>query len=234
MENNKHKILLGLTTTPGSDWREKIREIDELGLKEIALFPTCLEADERRELYALLEKTKLEHIPHVHLRDGMTENEVDYLAGRYRTEVFNMHADRDYRVFLEMKALSGRLFMENCWKIDEDFYRAVDACSGVCLDCCHWEDLGIRQKKEDYADFALFLEKHRIGCCHISSVRAEQYPDWSAPEKKMYGSHYMHDLSDLDYMKKYAQYLPRYVSLELENSFAEQIKAKEYLEKIIC
>ena len=30
------KILLGLTTTPGSDWQEKIKEIDRLGLKEVA------------------------------------------------------------------------------------------------------------------------------------------------------------------------------------------------------
>ena len=30
------KILLGLTTTKGSDWRGKVKEIDKLGLKEIA------------------------------------------------------------------------------------------------------------------------------------------------------------------------------------------------------
>ena len=57
------KILLGLTTiTPGGEWRNKIKEIDELGLKEIALFPTCLKIDERKELYQLLEKTKLKKI----------------------------------------------------------------------------------------------------------------------------------------------------------------------------
>ena len=53
------KILLGLTTTPGSDWRKKVSEIDKLGLKELALFPTCLNEQERKELYGLLEKTKL-------------------------------------------------------------------------------------------------------------------------------------------------------------------------------
>ena len=32
---------------------------------------------------------------------------------------------------------------------------------------------------------------------------------------------------------KYIKYLPKYISIELENSFAEQLKVKEYLDKII-
>lgn len=69
----KHKILLGLTTTPKSDWREKVKEIEKFGIKELALFPTFLSPDERKELYTLLEKTKIKNIPHVHLRDDMEE-----------------------------------------------------------------------------------------------------------------------------------------------------------------
>jgi hypothetical protein len=64
----ERKILLGLTTTPRSDWREKIREIDELGLEEAALFPTFIHLPERKELYGLLEKTGIKKAPHVHLR----------------------------------------------------------------------------------------------------------------------------------------------------------------------
>ena len=35
----KKKILLGLTTITPGEWKNKVKEIDELGLKEIALFP---------------------------------------------------------------------------------------------------------------------------------------------------------------------------------------------------
>ncbi|OGF27072.1 hypothetical protein A2303_04340 [Candidatus Falkowbacteria bacterium RIFOXYB2_FULL_47_14] len=234
MENNKkHKILLGLTTTPKSDWREKTREIDELGLKEIALFPTCLEADERRELFGLLEKTGLERLPHVHLRDGMTEAEVDYLVERFHAEVFNTHADRNYEGFLAMKELKGNLYIENCWQTDDKFVRAVSECAGICVDFGHWEDLGIRQNYESYGNFPAMLKKNHIGCCHISAVRS--FAHESAEEKKkVYHSHYLYDMSELDYVKAYKEYLPPYVSIELENSFTEQIKVKEYLEKLLA
>jgi len=53
------KILLGLTTTPKSDWREKVREIEKFRIKEIALFPTMLEMKGRKKLYGLLERTNL-------------------------------------------------------------------------------------------------------------------------------------------------------------------------------
>ena len=48
------KILLGLTTiAEGGEWKNKVKEIDKLDIKEIALFPTCLNLAERKELYQL-------------------------------------------------------------------------------------------------------------------------------------------------------------------------------------
>jgi len=38
----KRNILLGLTTTPRSDWRGKVEEIKKFKIKELALFPTFL------------------------------------------------------------------------------------------------------------------------------------------------------------------------------------------------
>ncbi|MDZ4384981.1 MAG: hypothetical protein U0944_01030, partial [Candidatus Moranbacteria bacterium] len=86
----ERQILLGLTTTLGSDWRMKAEEIDRLGIKELALFLTCLGSEDRRELYGLLENTSLESIPHVHLRDDMELWELDYLVEKYHTQVFNI------------------------------------------------------------------------------------------------------------------------------------------------
>ena len=96
------KILLGLTTiTPKEEWKNKVKEIDELGIKEVALFPTCLNLEERKELYRLLENTKLERIPHVHIREEDTESwELDYLVKRYKTQVFNTHMPVELKGFL--------------------------------------------------------------------------------------------------------------------------------------
>jgi len=49
------KILVTLTTT-NSSWREKIEEIKNLELKEIALFLTGLNRQEREECYRTLPK----------------------------------------------------------------------------------------------------------------------------------------------------------------------------------
>ncbi len=94
-------ILLGLTTiTVGGEWKKKVKEIDELGVKEIALFPTGLNIAERKELYQLLENTKLEKIPHVHLRDDMKCDELDYLVNRFKAEVFNVHSEKSTKPVL--------------------------------------------------------------------------------------------------------------------------------------
>ena len=86
------KILPGLTTITPGEWKNKVKEIDELGLKEIALFPTCLDYKARHELYHLLEKTGLSSIPHVHLREEDFEvEELDYLVKRFKTQVFNVN-----------------------------------------------------------------------------------------------------------------------------------------------
>ena len=62
----------------------------------------------------------------------------------------------------------------------------------------------------------------------------KEVTDYVTGEKSLnYSYHMLGELSELDYVKKYVQYLPRYLSIELENSFREQIKIREYLEKIV-
>ncbi len=115
---SEKKILLGLTTTPGSDWKENIREIDKFGIKEIALFPTFLKSEERKELYGLLEKTGLESAPHVHIRqEDMSQKELDYLISRFKVKVFNMHTPGRYGKmefdYSENKRYAKMTYIEN-------------------------------------------------------------------------------------------------------------------------
>jgi hypothetical protein len=76
--------------------------------------------------------------------------------------------------------------------------------------------------------FDLLLEKYQVGCCHVSA-----YPQLRYAFKRLWkrlGGHYMLGVSELDYILPYQKYLPYYISLELENSFEEQLEAKAYLE----
>lgn len=232
----KHKILLGLTTTPGSDWREKIAEIEKFGIKELALFPTFLKMDERKELYSLLEKTRVKKIPHVHLRDDMEEWELDLFYEKYGSKLFNIHPNLAGLNFTKNSKYKEIIFVENLFKLDDIYFEILNKCAGLCIDFSHWEDQGRILKHEGYEKMEGFIEKYKVGCCHISAVNEElnEIVDYQTGHKISSGdNHMMSDFSELDYVKKYVEYLPEYVSIELENSFEKQLEVKEYLEKII-
>ena len=232
----KKKILLGLTTTPGSDWRKKIEEIDELGLKEIALFPTFLDTRDRKELYKLLETTNIISIPHVHLRDDMKERELDYLVKRYKAKVFNIHPNKSGLKILKYKKYVNQIFLETLEEINDIFIDNLEKCGGICLDISHCEDCGVIQNNYGYDKLHGLLKKYKVGCCHISAVtnKATKYRDYlTGKEFYNYSRHHFFKLSEFNYVKKYVKFLPKYVSIELENSFEDQLKVKNYLEKII-
>jgi hypothetical protein len=223
------KILLGLTTTPDSDWREKIKEIDKFNIKEIALFLGPLEKDEREKVYKSLEEIKIKSIPHVHARTDMDAKEFDYLAENYGTGVFNIHSLKEFPLIknIDFSKYCKKIYLENVHIIPNE--AELKIFGGLCLDFSHWEN-GILTKWKAYENFEELASKYPIGCAHISAITNNliRWPEWST-----YDSHNFKDLKEFDYIKKYKKYLPDIISIELENSFEEQLKVKGYLEKII-
>lgn len=233
------KILLGLTTTtPGGGWRNKVKEIDELDLKEIALFLTGLDIDERRELFDLLDKTGLESIPHVHLRNDMKFIELDYLAGRFKIKVFNVHAeDSSFPFKNDYKDYANKIFVEN-QSANLPTKNDLKKYGGLCLDLAHWESDNLKTGQDNQADRRLryLAGKHKIGVNHISAIKAKPftYHDrFTGRGFNGYDSHWLDDLSEVDYVKKYNNYLAEIISLELENPLRRQMEVKKYLEKIL-
>jgi len=231
------KILLGLTTTPESDWREKINEINKYKIKEIALFPTYLEAKKRKELYALLENSCVEKIPHVHLRDDMESWEISYFYQKYQTRLFNVHPrKKDFELIKNSPEYHKNIFVENTFSIDRDFTDIVKLSEGICFDVSHFHSSAILMKEKSYRKLIDLFKTHKIGCCHISAILQKSYKVESYITKKMlttYSSHYLYNLNEVDYVKEYLQYLPQTISIELENSFQEQIAIKKHLEKFL-
>lgn len=228
MENkNKHEILLGLTTTPKSDWKGKIEEMKKFGIRRIALFPTFLPIHKRKELYKLLDEIDGLVVPHVHLRaQDMEEWEMVWFKG-HGARVFNIHMGEHRNEVL--KEYRDELYIEN------HIYKSIpekqlQENAGICLDFQHWQ-----RAKKGCAVVAENTEKYAkdftIGCCHISAL--PKMKNVLLRLLKRVGGHYMLSLDELDYMKNFRLYLPQYVSLELENSFERQLEAKAYLEKIL-
>lgn len=227
------KILLGLTTTPASDWREKTREIDKFEIKEIALFITFLKSkDDRKELYGMLEKTGLESIPHVHLRSpDMGSDELDYLIKRFKTKYFNVHPIASHPNNPDYDNFKDLIYIENTNNVPTT--KEVEKFAGICLDISHRENYILENNIEYNNAIENLIKKFIIGCAHASAVKKEPRIDLEPFDNMPYCAHYMKDISEFEYVKKYADLIPEYLSIELENSFEEQLKAKEYLEKII-
>jgi hypothetical protein len=227
MEQKPKIILLGLTTTPASDWRGKVEEMRRFDIKEIALFPTFLEKPEREELYESLEDINGLRVPHIHLRDDMSEEELVYLEERFHPVAYNIH-DHPRHV-PAFDRLRHKIFVENHF---HPFPAGiVDEYAGICLDTQHYTMTRLRSPKSYRALTQLFGTDITIGCCHISP-----FPAFRNIMRRKYSGvndHYMIDIREFDYVKKYVRYLPEYVSIEVENTFKEQIAIKEHLEKII-
>ncbi len=223
------KILLGLTTTPGSDWKEKIQEIDKFGIKEIALFLGPLKKEQREEIYKALEKTQIKFIPHIHARTDMNTKEFDYLTEKYGAKVFNIHSLKEFPLVenIDFSKYYKKIYIENVHFIPDE--NEIEMFGGLCIDFSHWEN-GILTSYDGYENFEKLANKYPIGCCHISAMtnKLVKWPEWST-----YDSHNFKRLEEFDYIKKYLKYLPDIISIELENSFEEQLRVKRYLEKII-
>lgn len=229
-----HTILPGITTTRGSDWRAKVAEIEQLGLEVAALFPTVLDLPTRRELYAALEQTPLQRIPHVHLRDDMERWELQYFQERWHTVAFNLHAtEAGLQLIRRAPEYAAAIHLENTHSLTPLFMEGLTLCGGLCLDFSHWQDFGRLVGEPSYAQLDVLASRYPIGCCHVSAVVAQGWRR-SENEPLHYNRHYFTVLSELSYLTDYRQYLPSLISLELENSLAEQLMAKKYLRELLA
>lgn len=225
------KILLGLTTTSQSDWREKVDEMKKYGIKEISLFPTVLSKKEREELYSLFKKITDLKIPHVHLRGDFDIAEMDYLVKNFETKLFNIHSENSkYPHPVYIKKYARMVYVENTTAVPSK--DELEKYAGLCPDFSHWEDYDRRNKKEYSESLESLALIYKIGCCHVSGVSDIPHKDEDA-QTNIYSYHFIKDLKEMDYVKKYKKYLPEYISIELENSFEEQLKVRDYLNKMI-
>lgn len=225
----KRQFFPAITTTKGADWREMIREIDELGLCEIAIFPTCLGKQERKELYNLLETTNLKSIPLVHLRGDMALEELDYLAEKYRTKLFNIHTPRRNPLVTDFSRYKKQIYIENGHPLFTE--KELDSFTGICLDFSHLEN-DRRLNKEVFQGTIEMFKKYPIGWAHVSAVMETPHVDIDG--YFTYHEHRLKNFSELDYLKNYPlNYFPNFIAMELTNPLKEQQKAIDYILKIL-
>ena len=223
------KILPTITTISDNLWREKIEEIKKLKLKEVFVFLTALEEKERKEFYKLLQDTEIEKIPFVHVRSDMKLEELDYLVENYKTEIFNIHTEKQYPFVYDCSKYKNIIAIENKTALRLDG-EEIKNYAGICLDFTHLEKIRLLDKKAYEHDISV-LEKYPIRCNHISAIKKHFSLEKG---RKNYHSHYLKDLSELDYLKKYPlNYFSEFIAIELENSITEQLKIRDYVSDLL-
>lgn len=230
MNNNfwkNRKILPTITAINKSRWRKKIEETEKLKLREVFLFLTPLDIKERREMYELLNKTKVEKIPFVHIRSDMELWELDYLIEHYKTEIFNIHSIRQYPLLYNYDKYKHMIYIENStvFPLQE---KEIKDFAGICLDISHLENTRLIDQNA-YEDNINLLEKYPIGCNHISAIKKLPFSKKDSPRLR-HDCHDLEDLSELDYVKTYPlNYFSPFIAIELEDSIKEQLNAKDYI-----
>jgi len=220
------KILVTITTTHRSNWRKKIREIDELNIKEAALFLTGLNSQERKECYQLLKKTTLIKIPFVHLKSDMAPWELKFLIKNYQSKIFNIHSETQHPLEHNLSLYSNQIYIENTDCLLNE--KEVQKWAGICLDLSHLEDNRYLNPKK-YRHNLKIIKKYPLGCNHISAVRkkAFHHPQYG----NIKSSHWIQNLTEVNYLKNFPkEFFSSVMAIELENSLKKQLKVKKYIE----
>lgn len=229
-------IYPSIVTTDGNHL-EKLEEAIKLGLKDVCFFATQLSLEGRKDFYRLLEKSTIKYIPLVHIKDDMELWELDYFIKNFQTELFNCHPQAEHKLKNNLTKYRKRIFVENTFfPLDENDVRLF---GGICIDFSHLETMR-HSKPDTYNLYLQFIEKYHCGCGHVSaegkissSSVLRKFPKYFSFLgkflKNKYSAHFLKDLKDLDYLKRYQKYFPSIMALELENSLEEQLKIIAYL-----
>jgi hypothetical protein len=223
------KILISITTTEGSNWRSKPKEADDLGIKELAMFVTCLDLSERQELYDLLLAHHINRVPFAHVKGDMPLKELEFLHNTFGTEVFNIHDPAQYIAPYYYGTFSSRIGVENTIvPLQEKTLRKF---GGICLDISHMENDRINNKKR-YDHNLPILKRYPVLMNHISAIKLETKTNEDVGEQRN-DSHVLNNLSEVDYVKNWQNFFSPYMAIELENSLSKQLEVKSYLEKLL-
>ena len=216
------KIYLGITGGKNIDWQSKLKEINQLGIKEAAVFLERFNGPERDNLCRFLLKSSITKVPLVHLRDDCYKNEIKFFVDNFKTQYFNIHED-SFNFLDRWRGYWDKLYLEMNYDSQIDKNVQVRQIGGFCVDLAHFKSAIARGSDE--AAY-IFLKKNKI---KFASNHLGGY----SPEKKR-DLHTITSLKDFDYLTTLPQWVfGDVIAMEVDNSIEEQLKFKEYLVKML-
>jgi hypothetical protein len=219
----------------GSTWREKIQEIQPLGLKQIGLFVTGFHKAERKECYrALLDlRERYEFsIPFVHAVSDMDDSEYSFLRSDFGTRWFNLHPLREFPLLCSLSdETRSFITIENSCFVDPVVKDDLEGFAGLCIDISHLEDARLT----DEGVYRAILE-----LCHAYPVYANHISAIAHPSSKVHkgrpqhSTHHLESLSEMNYLVKAPrECVATLAALELENPLHEQVLLIENVKALL-
>lgn len=219
-------ILPSITTHARSvsSWRDKILEIQPLGLTAVGLFVTGVSPEQRVELYKQLETAHRDHrftIPFVHAVADMDEDEYHYLVETFETELFNLHPTRQFPLSHNLSLeIRQRITIENAFIHEAITVDDLAGFQGVCLDVAHAEDLR-RSFPEEFEKLASLLTVAPVRANHVSVVHPVAQLD--SQGSMTFHSHVHAAGGEINYLQHYPlEFFGSIVAIELADSLADQ------------
>ncbi|TAK96427.1 hypothetical protein EPO05_01830 [Patescibacteria group bacterium] len=213
-----------------NDWQSQVAELKKYGIDEVSVFPTALQESGRYDLYASLMGAGVKKIPLFHLKTEMKNEEIDFLLKSFDIETFNLHSTNKWPLLHDYTRWKSNIFLENGKEVPHS--KELEEFAGLCVDFSHWHNEFLLENGDYCAKMTDNLERFKTGVTHLSPIKKELLLN-PFVNIKQYDSHVLGDLSELDYLVGYKKYLAPINAIELTNSIAEQLRVKEYLEKML-
>jgi hypothetical protein len=156
--------------------------------------------------------------------------ELELLTQKYQTQAFNCHSPSQFPLRNDLTAFVHQIYIENT---DVPFNEnELGTVAGPCVDFSHLEN-DRHFRKGDYKRNLEILKKLPAGCGHIGPIKKRP---WYDPRTLLghFDTHFVENLSELDYLNQYCQFFPPILALEVENSLEEQLQILNYFSSKIC
>lgn len=224
----RFQIFPGITCTSQrrkkDHWKQQLKEINQLKIKEIALFPTTLKPNQRKKLYQELEKSKIKEIKLVHLRgEDFTKQELLYFQKRWKTKFFNCHEEYFDLLHKKFPQFRKNILLELDYDNQIENKLPPKKMGGFCIDLAH-----LKVAKTNHSLEWSYVQKH----LKDTKFQANHLNGYS--QTKNEDLHFITNLKQFDYLKELPkQVFGKVIALELENSIKDQLKFKEHIVKML-
>src|SRR3989344_5970368 len=224
-------ILVSITGSQEKNWQDKLQEITDFKIQEIALFLEIFEKEQREKIYQALLTSNVKSIPLVHIRHDMTKDELQFLKTTFKTKYFTCHEENFVHHDIEhWKGFYKNIYLEMNFDNVVSKKVKVKKIGGFCIDLAHFKvameklskDFKYVFDKKPFSTAQGKRNKNLFICNHINGWNTEKNIDM----------HTIHNLKDFDYLKTLPKFVfGKIIALETFNSIKEQLDFKKYLEE---